>query len=77
LVKGPWFTLQENTADKTRIGEGLTYLDPVAKWVAVFKASTHPKFKGKTAEQREKMARMAQYKAVQNKKPIKPSVKEN
>ena len=80
--KGPaWVAvaaaLSENTADKTRIGEGLTYLDPVAKWVAVFKASTHPKFKGKTAEQREKMARMAQYKAVQNKKPIKPSVKEN
>lgn len=59
------------------VSEGLTYMDPVAKWVAVFKASTHPKFKGKTAEQREKMARMAQYKAVQNKKPINPGVKEN
>jgi predicted nucleotidyltransferase len=41
----------------------------------VFKASTHPKFKGKTAEQREKMARMAQYKAVQNKKTLSESKK--
>ena len=46
----------------------LTHKDPVERWVAVFKASTHPKFAGKTAEQREKMARMAQYRAVQNKK---------
>jgi len=55
------------------ISEGLTYKDPVAKWIAVFKASRHPKFNGKTAEQREKMARMAQYKAVQNKKPFTES----
>jgi len=61
--------------DETRISEGLTYNDPVSKWIAVFKASTHPKFKGKTAEQREKMARMAQYKAVQNKKPLSESKK--
>ena len=57
----------------TMISEGLTYKDPVAKWIAVFKASRHPKFNGKTAEQREKMARMAQYKAVQNKKPFTES----
>ena len=48
--------------------EGLTNADPVEKWVAVFKASKHPKFAGKTPAQREKMARMAQYRAVQNKK---------
>ena len=46
----------------------LTNKDPVEKWVAVFKASKHPKFAGKTPEQREKMARMAQYRAVQNNK---------
>jgi hypothetical protein len=50
------------------LAEGLTHKDPVEKWVAVFKASKHPKFAGKTPEQREKMARMAQYRAVQNKK---------
>jgi len=81
--KGPaWIAVAaavaENTADNTRISEGLTYLDPVSKWIAVFKASKHPKFDGKTAEQREKMARMAQYKAVQNKKPLSEAAsKEN
>ena len=50
------------------VKEGLTHKDPVEKWIAVFKASTHPKFAGKTPEQRERMARMAQYRAVQNKK---------
>ena len=64
--------------DETLISEGLTYMDPVSKWIAVFKASKHPKFDGKTAEQREKMARMAQYKAVQNKKPLSEAAsKEN
>ena len=48
----------------------LTYKDPVEKWVAEFKKSTHSKFKGKTPNQREKMARAAQYKAVQNKKKV-------
>jgi len=46
----------------------LTNRDPVERWIAVFKASTHPKFKGKSSAEREKMARMAQYRAVQNKK---------
>ena len=50
------------------VKEGLTHKDPVERWITVFKASTHPKFAGKTAEQRERMARMAQYRAVQNKK---------
>jgi hypothetical protein len=47
----------------------LTYRDPVEKWIAVFKRSTHKKFAGKTPKERENMARMAQYRAVQNKKP--------
>ena len=67
--------LDETIVDNANINEGLTYNDPVSKWIAVFKASTHPKFKGKTAEQREKMARMAQYKAVQNKKTLSESKK--
>jgi hypothetical protein len=50
------------------VTEGLSHKDPVEKWVSTFKKSTHPKFRGKTPEQREKMARMAQYKAAQNKK---------
>jgi len=49
----------------------LTSADPVERWIAVFKASTHPKFAGKTPEQREKMARAAQYRAVQNKNEFK------
>jgi GNAT superfamily N-acetyltransferase/predicted nucleotidyltransferase len=46
----------------------LTHKDPVERWISVFKVSKHPKFKGKSPEQREKMARAAQYRAVQNKK---------
>lgn len=46
--------------------EGLTHKDPVERWIAVFKNSTHPKFAGKSLSQREKMARAAHYRAVQN-----------
>lgn len=46
----------------------LSHKDPVEKWITTFKKSTHPKFKGKSLSDREKMARMAQYRAVQNKK---------
>lgn len=61
----------------SKIKEGLTHTDPVERWVAVFKASKHPKFADKTPEQREKMARAAQYRAVQNQKPFaaKPRIK--
>ena len=50
--------------------EGLSHKDPVERWIAVFKASKHPKFAGKSSADREKMARMAQYKAVQNKSKV-------
>jgi predicted chitinase/uncharacterized ParB-like nuclease family protein len=50
------------------INEALTAKDPVERWITVFKSSKHPKFAGKTPEQREKMARAAQYRAAQNKK---------
>lgn len=59
----------------TFIFEGLTHKDPVEKWIAVFKKSTHPKFKDKTPAQREKMARAAQYRAVQNKDKIKEGIR--
>jgi GNAT superfamily N-acetyltransferase len=57
-------------ADRPKeLDEGkLTHKDPVERWISVFKNSTHPMFKGKTPEQRERMARAAQLKAVQNKK---------
>ena len=61
------YRIQQITTES--ISEGLSHRDPVEKWVATFKKSSHPKFKDKTPAQREKMARMAQYKAVQNKKP--------
>jgi hypothetical protein len=62
-------------AERSNITEGatgskLSHRDPVERWIAVFKASTHPRFRGKTPEQRERMARAAQYRAVQDKKPI-------
>lgn len=53
------------------ITEALTSKDPVEKWIAVFKKSSHPKFAGKTPEQRERQARMAHYRAVQNKNTFK------
>jgi len=57
----------------------LTHRDPVERWITVFKNSSHPKFAGKTAEQREKMARAAQYRAVKNFNPYAQpkAVKEN
>lgn len=55
---------------KESVAEGLTHKDPVERWIKVFKSSTHPKFAGKSLEHREKMARMAQYRAVQNKKLV-------
>jgi hypothetical protein len=53
---------------KGDINEGLTAKDSVAKWIEVFKKSSHPKFKGKTPEQREKTARAAHLQRVQNQK---------
>ena len=50
------------------IAEALTARDPVEKWIAVFKKSTHPKFANKTPAERERQARMAHYRAVNNKK---------
>ena len=61
ILIGPWFSLTET------ITEGLSHTDPVETWIRVFKNSTHPKFKGKSMSDRERMARMAQYRAVQNK----------
>lgn len=55
---------------KNNIEEGLKPSDPVEKWIAVFKKSVHPKFKNKTPAERERQARMAHYRAVQNKKPF-------
>jgi hypothetical protein len=52
---------------RKKTNEALTPVDPVEKWIAAFKKSTHPKFAGKTQEQRERQARMAHYRAVQNK----------
>ncbi len=53
----------------TKLDEAkLTHKDPVERWISVFKTSKHPRFQGKTPEQRERMARAAQYHAVQNKK---------
>lgn len=60
--------------------EKLTHRDPVEVWIRRFKDSTHPKFRGKTPTEREKMARMAHYRAVQNYNPFtsgsKPQVRE-
>jgi hypothetical protein len=53
---------------KKKTNEALAPTDPVEKWIATFKKSTHPRFAGKTPEQREKQARMAHYRAVQNRK---------
>lgn len=49
----------------------LTRKDPVERWIAVFKASTHPKFTGKSPADRERMARAAHYRVVQNHNPFK------
>jgi hypothetical protein len=67
-MDGQRYIIKMSEAPLQSVEEGLTHRDPVEKWVATFKSSKHPKFAGKTPEQREKMARMAQYKAVQNKK---------
>lgn len=45
----------------------LTPGDSVETWIRRFKDSRHPKFAGKSPEQREKMARAAHYRAVQDK----------
>ena len=66
-----WMKKYNKTPDdwiKEKLDEGLTHKDPVERWIAVFKNSKHSKFKGKTPAEREKMARAAQYRAVQNKK---------
>lgn len=59
---------QGRNKTKEDVSEGLTAKDPVERWIAVFKNSKHPKFSNKTPQQREAMARAAQYRAVQNKK---------
>jgi hypothetical protein len=53
---------------KPRAKRPLTHRDPVERWIAVFKASKHPNFAGKSAAERERQARMAHYRAVQNHK---------
>lgn len=53
---------------KDQLDEGLSAKDSVERWITVFKSSKHPKFAGKTPEQREKMARAAYYRTVQNQK---------
>lgn len=54
----------------------LTHRDPVEVWIARFKSSTHPRFAGKSMAEREKQARMAHYRAVQNHNPFKAPVRE-
>lgn len=66
-----WMKKYNKTPDdwiKEKLDEGLTHKDPVERWITVFKNSKHSKFKNKTPAEREKMARAAQYRAVQNKK---------
>lgn len=55
----------------------LARTDPVERWITAFKNSSHPKFKGKSPEQRERMARAAHYRAVHStSKPVTPRVAE-